>query len=50
MPSVASTTHAEIVPAEAVDGAYFTTLRHRRAGAAASFSRMTMRRAHAWRC
>ena len=26
MPSVASTTHAEIVAAEAVDGAYFTTL------------------------
>jgi len=27
MPAVASTTHAELVPAEAVDGAYFATLR-----------------------
>ena len=27
MPSVASTTHAELLPAEAVDGAYFNTLR-----------------------
>ncbi len=26
-PAVASTTHAELVPAEAVDGAYFSTLR-----------------------